>query len=1063
MKLAGYYIALLALTLGLTASADMTQPDHYLMSPNATSLGEYGAVPVSLFTGIPEISIPITEVSAGSHTLPISLSYHGGGVRPDQHPGWVGLGWTLNAGGCVSRIVNGIPDETFYYNVNENTPQYSDIHAQRVRKFGYFYYGKGGVNPGNDQYPIEDTTNEGYKSENETEPDQFTFNVPGLQGSFYYWVGENKWIVQSDRAVRIVFDVNDEQNYWSGVFDGRFDTNESMFKFTRSKVINNFKIIDEYGNTYFFGGNKDAVEYSVGFFSQRSEQPAATTWHLTKIEYADGHTINFSYQKKNFVAQLGVSEFLYSLTTEQDGTLRAEYYNGECISMNAGNINHNDNTPLLNSNPTINQSRGYVQGSLVSPSYLKEISSDNNWKVDFGIEESHELPYYLDELCDMHYQNKPTVREEFTYPCNFNPDGSLHYSTSKPFDNIKFYKLTSVKVSDSKGEVVGSHSLIYNDTDTVENPRLALMELVDEKSEKRYSFEYESLNALPRFCTYNIDHWGFYADTGITRDDNKYKIGEHPQIHRVVDLTDSGYERSRNPSHSLSKYGSLVKIKYPTGGYTRLVYEPNSYHQTVDSTHTKVINLGTERWGGGIRIKEIVQSHSGKTEDEITSKHYVYNNFMTDKSNVTSGILVRPWRYMISLGFSDLAPVGTPLFSFNCNLWTSGNINPISQYTESACVIYSKVTEFNNDDSFTVYTFSNHDNGYPDERQPNGGEISGNYVGLRINIPYYSNAPSRGQILEKSSYRTDKILSRKDMMTYKKSGVFIPVKEFRSYLIPIVKTYAWDSRYQGFSQITKMHDYQIPTYTMRPDSVTTTEYLDGKPTVEQTVTTTYHRGNLPKKETVSLSSGEKTRTEYTYLDDLEDSDAGEILRTSNKVGILRSKKNYLIDSSNKSYLADFVRFGYKDSSPVYPDTIIAGYGDPGIFETTRHKFDSRYNITEIESDGAAPVVFVWGYNRSYPVAKIVNARIADAEAVIGNIEQFSLTPEPNFAKLESLRAALPSASVWIYRFKPLVGLVEVTDPSGNAVKYSYDKAGRLSGIKDVDGHFTDVFDYNYAR
>lgn len=184
MKLAGYYIALFALTLGLTASADMTQPDHYLMSPNATSLGEYGAVPVSLFTGIPEISIPITEVSAGSHTLPISLSYHGGGVRPDQHPGWVGLGWTLNAGGCVSRIVNGIPDETFYYNVNENTPQYSDIHAQRVRKFGYFYYGKGGVNPGNDQYPIEDTTNEGYKSENETEPDQFTFNVPGLQGSF---------------------------------------------------------------------------------------------------------------------------------------------------------------------------------------------------------------------------------------------------------------------------------------------------------------------------------------------------------------------------------------------------------------------------------------------------------------------------------------------------------------------------------------------------------------------------------------------------------------------------------------------------------------------------------------------------------------------------------------------------------------------------------------------------------------------------------------------------------------------------------------------------------------
>ena len=47
------------------------------------------------------------------HKIPISMTYHGSGVRPDQHPGWVGLGWNLNAGGCISRIVNGLPDETY--------------------------------------------------------------------------------------------------------------------------------------------------------------------------------------------------------------------------------------------------------------------------------------------------------------------------------------------------------------------------------------------------------------------------------------------------------------------------------------------------------------------------------------------------------------------------------------------------------------------------------------------------------------------------------------------------------------------------------------------------------------------------------------------------------------------------------------------------------------------------------------------------------------------------------------------------------------------------------------
>ena len=43
----------------------------------------------------------------------VYLTYHGSGVRPDQHPGWVGLVWNLNAGGCISRIVNGLPDETY--------------------------------------------------------------------------------------------------------------------------------------------------------------------------------------------------------------------------------------------------------------------------------------------------------------------------------------------------------------------------------------------------------------------------------------------------------------------------------------------------------------------------------------------------------------------------------------------------------------------------------------------------------------------------------------------------------------------------------------------------------------------------------------------------------------------------------------------------------------------------------------------------------------------------------------------------------------------------------------
>lgn len=79
-------------------------------TPQATSLARYAEYPVSLTTGIPDISIPIYEIRMGEFTLPISISYHASGARPDEVPSCVGLGWTLNAGGAVTRTILGGPD-----------------------------------------------------------------------------------------------------------------------------------------------------------------------------------------------------------------------------------------------------------------------------------------------------------------------------------------------------------------------------------------------------------------------------------------------------------------------------------------------------------------------------------------------------------------------------------------------------------------------------------------------------------------------------------------------------------------------------------------------------------------------------------------------------------------------------------------------------------------------------------------------------------------------------------------------------------------------------------------
>ena len=94
-----------------TMQAQIPESPASNLTPNASAIQRYGEIPVSLYTGIPDISIPIYNFGAGKLSMPISLSYHSGGVKPEEHPGWTGMGWTLQAGGAITRKKNDMIDE----------------------------------------------------------------------------------------------------------------------------------------------------------------------------------------------------------------------------------------------------------------------------------------------------------------------------------------------------------------------------------------------------------------------------------------------------------------------------------------------------------------------------------------------------------------------------------------------------------------------------------------------------------------------------------------------------------------------------------------------------------------------------------------------------------------------------------------------------------------------------------------------------------------------------------------------------------------------------------------
>lgn len=115
-----YYFLLTLLVAVLSANSQGFDSDKELgniinrslpNSPEAEAFTKYGDYSVSMYTGTPNIEVPIYTYEGIELDLPISLTYDASGIKVNQLATKVGLGWNLNVGGRVSRMMNGNPDD----------------------------------------------------------------------------------------------------------------------------------------------------------------------------------------------------------------------------------------------------------------------------------------------------------------------------------------------------------------------------------------------------------------------------------------------------------------------------------------------------------------------------------------------------------------------------------------------------------------------------------------------------------------------------------------------------------------------------------------------------------------------------------------------------------------------------------------------------------------------------------------------------------------------------------------------------------------------------------------
>ncbi len=321
MKKIYFVVLFIIIKINLMSQEDWHPNKIVPVSPNAAALGVYGSIPVGHYNGIPNISIPLYEIDLDGKTFPISLSYHASGIKVAQEASWVGLGWSLNAGGCITKEVRGWDDfesaPIGYYFDENNIPIGSDNHLNWYEVIKDF----SGL--------------ASYLTYRDPEPDLFHFNFGGFSGTMFF---QKKGINGNSNQIAKPI-IQKAGKYMSAVYD---------------IIYKRWIISDGDGYTYFFSSYETTTSYSMPYgynkdpgrlsgaeiFRLRSstvhpQHEVLSSWMLDSIVSPLRNKITFEYKKEKIytIPTLNESVFTQIARLQQGINItsgvqsRYEYYN----------------------------------------------------------------------------------------------------------------------------------------------------------------------------------------------------------------------------------------------------------------------------------------------------------------------------------------------------------------------------------------------------------------------------------------------------------------------------------------------------------------------------------------------------------------------------------------------------------------------------------------------------------------------------------------------------------------------------------------------------------------
>lgn len=138
-----------------------------------------------------------------------------------------------------------------------------------------------------------------------------------------------------------------------------------------------------------------------------------------------------------------------------------------------------------------------------------------------------------------------------------------------------------------------------------------------------------------------------------------------------------------------------------------------------------------------------------------------------------------------------------------------------------------------------------------------------------------------------------------------------------------------------------------------------------------------------------------------------------------------------------------------------------------------NNYDKLGNYSYISKDDATKIVYIWSYSGQYLIAEIKNATYSDIVSILGQtlIDRVTSTAVPSESDLLAIDALrnntmLKEALITTYTYKPLVGILTVTNPSGIRTYYEYDSFGRLKRTYFKEGTIErtiQIYEYHYQK